>query len=122
MKWGRKDEFQRYRCRGCQQTFNSLTMTPQPRLKIRRAWDGYAEALVDGLSVRKAGKKLKIHFTTAFRWRGCSSIQEWPALLLSRYTQPEPELKLLLDKLKLDLPAQPPPRITASELSPPAPL
>ena len=30
-------------------------------------------------------------------------------LILTRYTQPEPELKLLLDKLKLDLPAQPPP-------------
>jgi Transposase DDE domain len=35
-------------------------------------------------------------------------------LLLTRYTEPEPDLKLLLDKLKLDLPAQPPPRITAS--------
>jgi hypothetical protein len=34
-------------------------------------------------------------------------------LLLARYTQPEPELNLLLKKLKLDLPAQPPPKITA---------
>ncbi len=34
-------------------------------------------------------------------------------LLLTRYTQPEPELNLLLNKLKLDLPAQPPPKITA---------
>ena len=32
-------------------------------------------------------------------------------MLLTRYTQPEPELGLLLDKLKLDLPPQPPPRI-----------
>jgi len=39
-------------------------------------------------------------------------------LLLTRYTEPEPDLKLLLDKLKLDLPAQPPPRITASQHSP----
>ena len=31
-------------------------------------------------------------------------------LLLTRYTEPEPELKLLLDKLKLGLPAQPPPK------------
>jgi len=36
-------------------------------------------------------------------------------LSLTRYTQPEPELKLLLQKLKLTLPAQPPPRITAAE-------
>jgi len=33
-------------------------------------------------------------------------------LLLSRYTHPEPELQLLLERLKLELPAQPPPRIT----------
>jgi transposase len=34
-------------------------------------------------------------------------------LSLTRYTQPEPELKLLLDKLKLALPAQAPPKIGA---------
>jgi transposase len=36
-------------------------------------------------------------------------------LLLSRYTQPEAELKLLLERLKLTLPAQPPPKITATQ-------
>jgi len=35
-------------------------------------------------------------------------------LNLTRYTQPEPELKLLLDKLKLTLPAQAPPKISAA--------
>ena len=35
-------------------------------------------------------------------------------LLLTRYTEPEPELRLLLEKLKLELPAQPPPKITAT--------
>ena len=34
-------------------------------------------------------------------------------LVLTRYTQAEPEQKLLLDKLRLELPAQPPPKITA---------
>jgi transposase len=43
-------------------------------------------------------------------------------LLLTRYTEPEPELKLLLNKLKLDLPAQPPPKITLALPVPPAPL
>ena len=33
---------------------------------------------------------------------------------LRRYTQPEPELRLLLDHLKLTLPAQPPPEITTA--------
>src|ERR1700757_3132470 len=34
-------------------------------------------------------------------------------LVLTRYTEPQAELKLLLDKLRLELPAQPPPKITA---------
>lgn len=39
-------------------------------------------------------------------------------LVLTRYTEPEPELRLLLDKLKLVLPAQPPPKITAQPSHP----
>jgi transposase len=39
-------------------------------------------------------------------------------LLLTRYTQPEPELTLLLHKLKLELPAQPPPKISAAAITP----
>jgi hypothetical protein len=38
-------------------------------------------------------------------------------LILTRHTQPEPELTLLLQKLALELPAQPPPKITASRSS-----
>ena len=38
-------------------------------------------------------------------------------LSLTRYTQPEPEIKLLLEKLKLTLPAQAPPKITAEEVT-----
>jgi transposase len=36
-------------------------------------------------------------------------------LTLTRYTQPEPELKLLLERLKIALPPQPPPKITAAQ-------
>ena len=43
-------------------------------------------------------------------------------LVLTRHTQPEPELTLLLGKLRLDLPAQPAPRITAELPPPPAPV
>ncbi len=35
-------------------------------------------------------------------------------VILNRYTQPEKELQLLLNQLKLQLPEQPPPKITAS--------
>ena len=43
-------------------------------------------------------------------------------LVLTRYTEPQAELKLLLDKLRLELPAQPPPKITAEPLPPQATL
>ena len=33
-------------------------------------------------------------------------------VVLTRYTQPEKDLQLLLDQLKLTLPDQPPPKIT----------
>ena len=43
-------------------------------------------------------------------------------LTLTRYTQPEPELQLLLDRLKLSLPAQPPPKITAAQAATATPV
>lgn len=36
-------------------------------------------------------------------------------LTLTRYTEPEPELRLLLEKLRIELPTQPPPKITAAQ-------
>ena len=47
--------------------------------------------------------------------RRASANHQWPrAGVLTRYTEPELELNLLLNKLKLELPAQPPPKITAA--------
>lgn len=43
-------------------------------------------------------------------------------LLLTRYTEPEPELALLIDKLQFVLPAQPNPKISPSQSAPPSPL
>jgi transposase len=43
-------------------------------------------------------------------------------LLLTRYTEPEPELALLIHKLKFVLPAQPSPKISPSQIAPPAPV
>jgi transposase len=37
-------------------------------------------------------------------------------VILTRYTQPEPDQRLLLEKLKLKLPEQPPPKITAAQI------
>jgi transposase len=43
-------------------------------------------------------------------------------ITLTRYTQPEPELQLLLDKLRLALPPQPPPKITAAQAASATPV
>ncbi len=75
-------------------------------------------ALAPGLTPRRALEKfaavqmIDVHLPTT----------DGREILLSRYTEPAPDLKLLLDKPRLDLPAQPPPRITASQISPAAPL
>ena len=37
-------------------------------------------------------------------------------IVFSRYTEPEADQAILLQQLKLSLPAQPPPRITAAEV------
>lgn len=42
-------------------------------------------------------------------------------LIMPRYTQPETDQQLLLDRMKLRLPSQPPPRIRTSQLPAPAP-
>jgi len=67
-------------------------------------------ALAPGLTARSALEKfaalkmVDVHIPTA----------DGRTLLLSRYTQPDPEIQLLLEKLKLQLPPQPPPKITAA--------
>ena len=37
-------------------------------------------------------------------------------LVLSRYTEPDNDQQLLLQRMKLELPAQPPPKITSTNL------
>jgi hypothetical protein len=43
----------------------------------------------------------------------CIPTQDGRWLILPRYTQPAKDLQILLDQIRLPLPAQPPPRITA---------
>ena len=65
-------------------------------------------ALAPGLTARSALEKfaavqmIDVHLPTT----------DGRELLLTRHTQPEPELRLLIQQLKLNLPPQPPPRIS----------
>src|ERR1700677_4997997 len=73
-------------------------------------------ALAPGLTARSALEKfaavqmIDVHLPTT----------DGREIVLTRYTQPEPELQLLIDRLRLNLPAQPPPKITAAALAKPA--
>ena len=66
---GHATGLQRYKCRTCGGTFNALTGTALARLRHRDKWLAQAQAMVDGLSVRKTADRLEVHRTTAFRWR-----------------------------------------------------
>lgn len=59
----------RYRCLDCGRTFNPSTGTPVAYLKKRDRWDGLAECIVLGLSVRKAAALMQVCISTAFHWR-----------------------------------------------------
>lgn len=69
------------------------------------------KGLAPGLSVRSALEK----FSTVQMIDVYVPTTDGRELLLSRYTQPEAELKLLLERLKLALPARPPPKITSAQ-------
>jgi len=70
-------------------------------------------ALAPGLTARSALEKfaavqmIDVHLPTT----------DGRELLLTRYTEPEPELRLLIQQLKLSLPPQPPPRIATARLA-----
>jgi transposase-like protein len=67
--WSSQSGLKRYRCKDCAKTFNALTGTPLAQLHRRDAWLAYAQAVADGLSLRKAAKHCGIALDTAFRWR-----------------------------------------------------
>jgi transposase len=80
--------------------------------------DRRLHALAPGLTPRSAIEKfaavqmIDLHIPTT----------DGRELLLTRYTEPEPELALLIDKLKFVLPAQPSPKISPSQIAPSAPV
>lgn len=72
------------------------------------------EALAPGLTPRAVLDKL----ATIRMLDVCFPTTDGRWLIMPRYTQPEPDQQLMLHRLGLTLPAQPPPRIKAQEASP----
>lgn len=67
--WGWSRGRRRYRCRACLHTCNALTGTGLARLRKADHWVDYSEALIEGLTVRRAAKACGVSKNTAFRWR-----------------------------------------------------
>lgn len=66
---GSASGLQRYKCRACRRTFNTLTCTPLARLRMKAKWLRQQDVWVQALSVSKAAAALDVAPTTAFRWR-----------------------------------------------------
>ena len=66
---GVRNGLQRFRCRACGRTFNSLTGTPLARLRHKDKWLDYADCLLDSRSVRKAASRVEVAKNTSMRWR-----------------------------------------------------
>jgi transposase-like protein len=69
VRWGKRNDLRRYKCKKCNRTFNSLTGTALAHLHRKGHWIDYAECLKQELTVREAAKRCGIHRNTAFRWR-----------------------------------------------------
>ncbi|MCT4615409.1 MAG: hypothetical protein N4A49_11100 [Marinifilaceae bacterium] len=69
IKWGKRYDLQRYKCKSCCRTFNSLTNTPLARLRRKGHWLTYADCLTKGYTLAKAAEISGIHINTSFRWR-----------------------------------------------------
>jgi len=67
--WGTSNNLPRYRCKSCLKTFNALTGTPLARLRHKEQWLQYADAMIQGFTIRKSACLVGIDKNTAFRWR-----------------------------------------------------
>jgi transposase-like protein len=67
--WGWSRGLRRYRCRACRRACSAVSSSGLARLHYPERWKNYAQALIDGLSVRKAAKRCGISKNTAFLWR-----------------------------------------------------
>ena len=67
--WGQASALPRYRCTGCQRTFNALTKTPLAHLRKKDKWVAQARAMIDGVSTSKAAERCDVDYKTAFRGR-----------------------------------------------------
>ena len=106
------------------------TQAANPHEHFVKSWDGLKIPQMCSQGAKSHHETDRLKFArpgfgmeTAPQWFDASAMvdvriptTDGRELVLSRYTQPEAEHRMLLEQLKLTLPEQPPPKITAKEV------
>ena len=69
IKNGRYKEKQRFICKCCGKSFNSLTNSPISMSHMPEKWPLYIECLIKGMSLRSAAAEIGVSYVTLFYWR-----------------------------------------------------
>lgn len=70
VRFGTRNELQRFRCKSCGSIFTETTNTILTRThKDLNKWEKYIDCMVNKFSIRKCAKFCKISIMTAFVWR-----------------------------------------------------
>lgn len=70
IKYGKKSNIQRFKCKDCGKTFNDLTLTPMAKSPLPvDTWLSYAKCMILGLSLRKSAEVCKVGLKTSFYMR-----------------------------------------------------
>ncbi len=66
---GYRDTIRKYKCKSCGRNFSSTTNTALYRIHKKDKWEAYLQCMEDGLSIRKAAKRVGVSIQTSFDWR-----------------------------------------------------
>jgi transposase-like protein len=66
---GYRHAIRKFKCKSCGRNFSSTTNTALYKIHKKEKWEAYLQCMEDGLSIRKAAKRVGISMQTSFDWR-----------------------------------------------------
>ncbi len=66
---GYRNSIRKFKCKSCGRNFSSTTNTALYRIHKKDKWEAYLQCMEDGLTIRKAAKRVGISIQTSFDWR-----------------------------------------------------
>ena len=66
---GYRNAIRKYKCKACGRNFSATNNTALYRIHKKDKWEAYLQCMEDGLSIRKAAKRVGISIQTSFDWR-----------------------------------------------------